>query len=253
MSRSSISTLLPSLRLTPNLPSRSWYFIAGVTLSTLNKPDEVKEVFQYALKEDGDSAETRMSIARRMREALVKAAVIGGLPKSINAILALKKVTPGHLLDEPLGHSPTKRSIEVYDVPSSRIMQRGHAFFDQIYGKISKRVMGQMDRSGTEDLGILARLMYGYVLSNTNILSPAESSFVLLAGLIPQDVRSCNMKARMPSLKGHLKGALNNGATQEEVQAVRDLVVRICEASGMARLSEGAPSVWGWQGEVANL
>lgn len=59
-----------------------------------------------------------------------------------------------------------------------------------IYGKVSKRVMSQMDRSGTEDLGITARLMYGYILSNTNVLSPSESSYVLLAGLIPQDVRA---------------------------------------------------------------
>lgn len=61
-------------------------------------------------------------------------------------------------------------------------------FFDGVYGKVSKRVMGQMDRSGTEDLGLTARLMYGYLLSNTQVLSEAESSFVLMAGLIPQDV-----------------------------------------------------------------
>ena len=48
--------------------------------------------------------------------------------------------------------------------------------------------MGQMDRSGTEDLGITARLMYGYILSNTSVLTAAESSLVLIAGLIPQDV-----------------------------------------------------------------
>lgn len=48
--------------------------------------------------------------------------------------------------------------------------------------------MGQMDRSGTEDLGLTARLMYGYILSNTSVLTAAESSFVLIAGLIPQDV-----------------------------------------------------------------
>ena len=50
--------------------------------------------------------------------------------------------------------------------------------------------MGQMDRSGTEDLGLAARLVYGYILSNTSVLSSAETSFVLIAGLIPQDVRS---------------------------------------------------------------
>lgn len=49
--------------------------------------------------------------------------------------------------------------------------------------------MSQMDRSGTEDLGITARLMYGHILSNTNVLSASETSFVLVAGLIPQDVK----------------------------------------------------------------
>jgi hypothetical protein len=41
-----------------------------------------------------------------------------------------------------------------------------------------------MDTSGTEDLGLTARLMYGYILSNTNVLTAAETSFVLVAGLI---------------------------------------------------------------------
>lgn len=113
--------------------------------------------------------------------------------QSINALFALKRVTPQSLLDQPLEYSPTKRSLELYDVPTSRILQRGQTFFDQIYGAVSKRVMGQMDRSGTEDLGITARLMYGYVLSNTNLLNPAESSFVLIAGLIPEDVSSTVM------------------------------------------------------------
>lgn len=75
-------------------------------------------------------------------------------------------------------------------MPSSTILHRGQKYFDMIYGKVSKRVMSQMDRSGTEDLGITARLMYGYILSNTSVLSPSESSYVLLAALIPQDVRA---------------------------------------------------------------
>jgi len=102
-----------------------------------------------------------------------------------------------------------------------------------------------MDRSGTEDLGVTARLMYGYLLSNTAILSPAESSFVLIAGLIPQDVN--------PQLKGHLRGAVNNGASVEEVRAVRDVVISICEESGMRRLGDDVPQGWGWRSEVANL
>jgi len=242
---------LSSIRAHPHLPHHTWYFITGATLSALNRPDEIPHVFKYAIEKGPgalDSAQghdEQLTMARKMREALVKTAAIVGLPKTINALLALKDGTPTSLLDEPLAFSPTNRPVEVYDIPSSRILHRGQVFFDHIYGKVAKRVMGQMDRSGSEDLGITARLMYGYILSNTSVLSAAESSFVLMAGIVPQDVN--------PQLKGHLKGALNHGATIEEVKAVREIVMRICEAFGMKRLSDDAPAGWGWRGEVANL
>jgi hypothetical protein len=105
--------------------------------------------------------------------------------------------------------------------------------------------MDQMDNSGTEDLGVLARIMYGYVLSNVEILSAVETSYVAIAGLIPQDVN--------PQLKGHLKGALNSGATNEEVQAVRSICLRICEAAGMRRLQKDELGGWGWREDVADV
>ena len=103
-------------------------------------------------------------------------------------MLELKKVTPAHLLDEAGGCSPTGRTYDIHDISTNTILERGQTFFDKIYGKISRRIMGQMDNSGTEDLGLLARLTYGYVLSNTKVLSTVETSYVLVAGLIPQDV-----------------------------------------------------------------
>lgn len=165
--------------------------------------------------------------------------------QTINALLELKKVTPEELLDEPGSFSPTGRRADIYDAPPSQIMQRGQTFFERIYGKITRRVMGQMDRSGTEDLGLMARLMYGYVLSNTSVLSAAETSFVMIAALIPQDVN--------PQLKGHLRGALNGGATVEQVKAVRNIVVELCKASGMKMLDANAAAGFGWRSEVADL
>lgn len=105
--------------------------------------------------------------------------------------------------------------------------------------------MGQMDRSGTQDIGVVARLMYGYLLSNVQVLDELETSWVLVAGLIPQDVN--------PQLKGHLRGALNHGATKEEVRAVREVVIRMCEQSGMTMIKEGQAGGWGWRSEVASL
>ena len=68
---------------------------------------------------------------------------------------------------------------------------------------------------------------------------------VVLACLIPQDVN--------PQLEGHLIGALNNGATEDEVKAVRGLVIKVCEAAGLKKLENGSLDSWGWREDVANL
>jgi alkylhydroperoxidase/carboxymuconolactone decarboxylase family protein YurZ len=56
-----------------------------------------------------------------------------------------------------------------------------------------------------------------------------------------------------PQLKGHLKGAINNGANLEEVRAVRDIVIKLCEAAGMKVLEGRTLNGWGWRDEVAKL
>jgi hypothetical protein len=68
--------------------------------------------------------------------------------------------------------------------------ERGQDFFGMLYGKVAERVLHQMDNSGTEDLGLVARLMYSHILSNVSVLNAADTSFVMIAALIPQDVRS---------------------------------------------------------------
>lgn len=83
------SAFLSSLRSHPGLPRHTWYFVAGVTLSTLNRPEEIGSVFKFALEkgvhpeDDGPikDEKEKLRIARRMREALVKSSAIIGLPK----------------------------------------------------------------------------------------------------------------------------------------------------------------------------
>ncbi|KAL0264626.1 hypothetical protein SLS55_000576 [Diplodia seriata] len=218
-----------------------------------------------AAKEISESRQRadQLYIARRLREGLLKSAAVVGVPKVyrlspgatdgvaltrrqvINAILALKKVTPEYLLDHSETPSPSGRATEIYSTPAPAVLERGQAFFERLYGKISRRVMGQMDRSGTEDLGLAARLMYGYILSNEKVLDAKETSFVAIAGLIPQDVN--------PQLKGHLRGALNHGATSDEIKAVREIVISICEAAGMRTLGSDAVGGWGWREQIADV
>ena len=79
--------LLTSIRGQPQLPAHSWYFITGVTLSVLNRPDEIATVFKHAIERGPGSLDTqpeheeKLQIARKFREAIVKSAPLGGLPK----------------------------------------------------------------------------------------------------------------------------------------------------------------------------
>lgn len=80
--------LLASIRKQPHLPRNTWYFVAATTLAVLNRPDEIPTVYKHVLThgvdhgtEGAPSPEEQLTISRRMREALVKTAAIGGLPK----------------------------------------------------------------------------------------------------------------------------------------------------------------------------
>jgi hypothetical protein len=82
-------TLLAAIRKQPNLPRNSWYFITATTLSALNRPDELPKVLKSAIEEGsgtgGDSSvlaqDEQLRISRRLREGLLKASAVGGMPK----------------------------------------------------------------------------------------------------------------------------------------------------------------------------
>lgn len=104
--------LLNSIKSTPNLPVGAWYLVTAVTLTVLNRPFEIPTVWSYALANSAipgseteafvkqqyeaeaagktndaaapreDGKESALAIARRLREGLLKSAIIGGLPKA---------------------------------------------------------------------------------------------------------------------------------------------------------------------------
>ncbi len=61
--------------------------------------------------------------------------------------------------------------------------------------------------------------VYGPILSFVDILDARETSLVTIAALVPQDVQ--------PQLRGHVKGAVANGATAAEVAAALEISQRV--------------------------
>lgn len=220
--------------------------------------DKLPLRFKYTKLDEIRAAQS--VVALKIREALLKMAPIMGLPKAINALTELRKVTPtslrpqlktlraptivpGHVnSSEVVGEDvagtrfedqliPTRDTI---DGPICRLsvntrvavgnMARGLELWYSVYGKISNRVKNQMASAYPDLWQYALHHVYGPILSFTDVLSARETSFCVVTVLIPQDVN--------PTLKGHLRGAINLGATREELAEIRAMVFDVCDWSG---------------------
>lgn len=243
----------------------SWNFIAAATFSVLNQPNEVPKLVHYALKQaqydlagkknsdpeklaqdaidrsnlikklnqDGDihnsdfrhpenlfvlndkeNLQAQFHISQTTREAILKSLALGGIPKAINTMGYLKNATPTELRD-----THPQRDFSV--ASTEEVRERGIKFWKQVYGKVSDRIITNIDSSYPDLWEYAKNHIYSPLLSYSEILTPAETSLVIIGCLVPQDVN--------PQLKGHLKGALNNGASPEEVIQARKLALLISE------------------------
>ncbi|SGZ51606.1 CIC11C00000004906 [Sungouiella intermedia] len=230
--------------------------------------DKLPLGYKYSKTEDIHACQT--AVASKIREAILKAAPIAGLPKLINALTALRNVTPssikpllkscrpvtvypGHVRSSDLVHEDFAgtrfdESIPTYDtldgpictqsVDTKQVVEnevRGLEFWNAVYGKVSTRVKSQMFNAYPDLWQYAFHNVYAPLLSYTGVLSSLETSFCVIAALIPQDVN--------PTLKGHLKGAINLGGTKEELDDIRLLVFDICDWSGNVQWKGGKESV----------
>ncbi|KAH3681419.1 hypothetical protein WICPIJ_007617 [Wickerhamomyces pijperi] len=174
----------------------------------------------------------QFQITEKFKECLIKSIALIGLPRVINSMMILKSNTP-HPLRSPSTASPShSRDFKLsYDQNT----ENGKKYWDTVYkGSLSSRISQQLESASRDLWGYTLTNTYGVLLSYSEILSPKETSLLILCCLIPQDVN--------PQLKGHLKGAVNNGCSREEIEQGRQLGILISQWCGVT-----------WKDEVAKL
>ncbi|RCK63162.1 hypothetical protein Cantr_09826 [Candida viswanathii] len=229
----------------------------------------------YKFNKGEDIFKCQDQLTARFREVILKSVALIGLPKVINSLMILKTVTPTNFRSSVIperpcvvtpGHIPSASilsedvngtrfddpsrggnlTVDTIDGPISPLsinnkqifkdLKRGSDFWNSVYrNKINTRIKNQM-LTAYPDLWYYAyHHVYTPLLSFTDIIGAKETSLCVVACLIPQDVN--------PQLKGHLKGAVNNGATKEEIADVRLLTFDICEWKGGITWKGGKESV----------
>ncbi|KAG2031683.1 hypothetical protein BDR03DRAFT_972115 [Suillus americanus] len=198
-----------------------WFLAASIAFSSSNCPEAVPRVLRYALddldKLPDTSYEDRKLLVRKMRDGIFKSGMLSGCPKAINALVSLYEATPEDLRDtEPLRDSTRSNEEDV---------AVGQAYFDSTFGDSATKIQSVL-RSIYPDLEhFTMSIGCGYVDSFTEVISIKETTFATISAMIAN--------ATLGLLEWHLTRAVHNGATVEEVRAVREIALRIAIKAGV--------------------
>ncbi|KAL4261341.1 Peroxisomal Targeting Signal 1 Protein [Pleurotus pulmonarius] len=222
----------PNLNCVPCVSSilgNPWYIVASVAFSASNRPDGVVSVFKFVADElaaQGASHADHQLLFRKLQDALFKAALLSGFAKTINSLIALNKAAPEDLHDTEMLRDRT--------TSLATLEEGGTQVFQNVYGETAEPTQSLLDHI-YPDLGWFIRtIAYGLVYGHTPVLSPMETSFVIVASLIAGDTPL--------QMSWHLKGAQRQGASTEEARAVRAIAMESATLAGVS-WRNGVPEV----------
>ncbi|EMD34372.1 hypothetical protein CERSUDRAFT_55073 [Gelatoporia subvermispora B] len=216
--------------------SNPWYLVAAVAFSASNVPEAIPIVWEYAVQNLADVQEKglsqeqaqqeRLTLARRLREALLQSGLLSGMPRVINSLLALNAVMPDELREKQVLRDTNKHMSE-FD-------KSGRDLFLAMYRGTGDSVQNLLD-TAYPDLGWWCNTIgYGVTYGGTDVISQVESSFAIVAALIAVDAPR--------QITWHLANAQNGGATLDEARAVRKIAMDVAQKAGVA-WKAGVPEV----------
>ncbi|PGH35811.1 hypothetical protein GX50_01395 [[Emmonsia] crescens] len=245
---SPIGTGIDFDRLSTIIPDQSaagvnslWYIVATASLLAFHKEAAVGELWKYISQRceaegevGGVDATTRqLSIARRIRESCLKASVLVGFPRGINALLSLQSSLSTHnppsflttlKSDKPL------RTLSTFPSAEERYA-RGKHFFTQIYANHTERVLSSMSASSAGDLSYFAvSSIYGELMAEMSILDGRETVLLEFVCCLADGVGA--------QAKGHFFGCRNLGVTGPEIRGAIEIVREIAGQLGLVSFLE---------------
>lgn len=191
---------LPLLSPAPPESTAVWYILTTAVLLSFHKEKLIGDLWTYlaAHTADGEDEEQLLAIARRIREACLKASTLVGFPRvgvlflpplpplpnhsyvvhqAINALFALKSaISASHpALSSTWSADTSLRS----PLSATDKYTRGMSFFRQIYQQHTSRVLAAMDATSGGDLTHFAiNCIYGELLSEASIIGGLETGLL---------------------------------------------------------------------------
>ncbi|WWC91428.1 uncharacterized protein L201_006374 [Kwoniella dendrophila CBS 6074] len=146
----------------PYISRKTWLTIGTATLITVNSPETLCQLWDYAGKKVED--------AGIMREVGLKCISFNGIPRTINGLGALR----AHLPEDVKKALPTKAYRQPDESNISRITKQSRELWDSIYTPFENKLLNKLGDSHP-DLPIhILNSHYGPLLSDPPNLEPEE-------------------------------------------------------------------------------
>ncbi|KAA8893776.1 hypothetical protein FN846DRAFT_977475 [Sphaerosporella brunnea] len=211
-----LTALFPANSTLPN-PA---LWVAGIVFAAHSLPSEVAEVYTHAVNST-TCAEEKKNTTRVFREALFKTGNLYGAPRMINSLLEVRKTM------DVVG-VPDEAGYRDHDMPVEKLNEAGVKMFNHTYGEGAADTRELLRGVHPDFDYFMMSLIYGPINAFLGVIDAAQTSIAMIAALIAIEA---------PLQVGwHEAGAIRNGASKEDVEAVKQIaekcLMRIKEAKG---------------------
>ncbi|GAA5866770.1 hypothetical protein JCM3774_001795 [Rhodotorula dairenensis] len=183
----------------------------------------------------------RRLLVAQVKEAIVKSAVLIGVPRSIELAVKL-----GDFVDEgDLGKPFVRRKLERDGTPVADLGRDGLAGLRTVYKENLDDIFANFTKLGLEDIRFISQyITYGMFLTPDGAgrdcpdplaHDPRLLSIVTLSTLVPQRTER--------EILWHLRGAIRRGWTRAEVETIQSTIEKVAEACGVDDIGKGMPRV----------
>lgn len=211
-----------------DLPEDDWYVILTSAFASAHLAVEaVPLIYEEALQLYAPHNQTKydkeaIKIQRRIKESLLKGAIIYGIPSAIDAMVIWIPILRKEYQSQP-GRNDSGTFFRK-DRDTKTMPEYESAAMDHLSVIYQHNIDSIFQRFGQDANDIFRQIIhfgYGWNLSYTDILNFPSTELCLVAALILQNLRM--------EVLWHLRGALRSGLSQEVIQNVHQVCIRIAK------------------------
>lgn len=201
-----------------HIASDKWYLTALSSLTTTPEPHLADQLYLYLINQPQYSTpSTRQTLIRRIREVLFKDIALLGLPKPLEALMAINRVETEGDMDGSFSREGWQCNEDNHT--------RGMTWLKRLYAQNTTALFGLFRRH--RDFGFwVSDIAYGLHLSDRHILDDVDTEMVVLPAVMGQNLSR--------ETYWHMRGTRRLGVSKKDVEMICECVHEVSQFCGVS-------------------